>query len=73
MSDNSLNGYRRHAGAPVVENRVGLLVVFGDGTTKEQVQKIADSLVKQDLVDPRSPPHIDEFNPNHGYPVFYIP
>lgn len=73
MSTQNLNGYRRHAGAPPVDNRVGLLVVFADGATREQVQKIADSLVRQGLVDPQSPPHVDEFSPNTGYPVFYIP
>jgi predicted transcriptional regulator len=50
--------------------QVGTLIVFKDGISYERIQRWIDALKEKDVVENVT---IQSFDPNHGYPVFYIP
>jgi hypothetical protein len=56
-------------GAPLPHKKVvGAVVVFKEGITKEQVER-ALALIGRGIESQE----IQEFHPEHGTPVFYIP
>lgn len=50
------------------ERLVATLLQFKEGVTKEQAEERLKAL--EDIIDP---PAVNEFNPDWGYPTFYIP
>ena len=56
--------------------QTGAVLVFKPGVTKEEAAKRLEAL--RDIVDldyyyPKGMPRINEFNPEHGGPVWYLP
>lgn len=52
------------------KEQAGVLLVFREGVTAEEAQKRLDAL--RDILDGPSP-RVSTFNPDWGYPCFYIP
>ncbi len=52
--------------------RYGVVLVFNDGLTRQQVCEILTKISEH--VDPKySSSHVYSFNPEYGSPVWYIP
>jgi len=51
------------------KRQTGVLIVFKEGVSKEEAQKAIKSL--DNLWEYK--PKVQEFNPDIGYPCFYIP
>jgi hypothetical protein len=49
-------------------NRTGAVLVFNPGIGEDEASKIIDM-----IRDKVSSAHVEEFNPDHGSPVWYIP
>jgi hypothetical protein len=58
-----------------MNERLGCVLIFKAGITREQAKKALEKL--KDVVlqwpDPFPDKVIQGFNPDHGYPVWYIP
>jgi hypothetical protein len=50
--------------------KVGAVIVFEDGVTQEEALSLFTKLRTERKIEVAT---IREFNPDHGYPVFYIP
>lgn len=48
--------------------QTGAVIVFNDGISKEQAEKILQKIVEQ-----LESIQIQEFNPTMGHPAFYVP
>ena len=57
------------AGIDPNKRQTGVLIVFKEGVSKEEAEKALKAL--DSLVDYQ--PKVQEFNPDIGYPCFYIP
>jgi len=63
--------------------RFGTLLVFKPGTTKRQAEQTLETIRSMDVVHsdswtgidgkPRRTPRVEQFDDDHGSPVFYIP
>lgn len=53
------------------ERQLGAVITFPKGTTLEEAQDILKSLYKGGDID--HVPLVNQFNPDHGGPVWYVP
>ncbi len=53
------------------KTQLGMVMVFKMGTTKAQIEKALALKGMKEILD--YPPRINEFNPDWGGPVFYVP
>ena len=56
---------------PSGRNLCGALIVFREGMTKEEVADIIRRMANAGMLE--HTPRINEFDPEWGYPTFYIP
>lgn len=59
-----------------MEKRLGMVVVFKEGVTEEQVANWLSNHSKHPnaIIDFDATSVVpDKFNPDHGFPVFYVP
>jgi hypothetical protein len=52
------------------QDQIGALIVFKSHVEYERVMRWVQALREKDVVENAT---VQNFDPNHGYPVFYIP
>ena len=51
----------------------GSVLVFADGTTREEAEKVIMELQGRGIIDVECPASVNEFDPYWGGPVWYTP
>ena len=57
----------------LTDTRYGAVLVFRDTMSKEQCQKTIDTLIQTGVLDPDYKTKLNEFSPEYGRPVWYVP
>ncbi len=65
------SNYRRSVDRREFRRMYGIVVTFAEGTTREEAEAQAKKIGESATVDNMT--QVEEFNPDHGGPVWYVP